>query len=751
MIPKPFLAYNQEPMSYGAASILQPLEALAPDALTRFAWRVLVADRVNLGLPDLTVVDLQDFLKAAEDPTQNPNIMGHDDRILVLEKTEALIGNLYPHLPFKLQDFPDADPPVDPIGRIKALRARVDAQDSTLGELSFQIEMLKIFASVRDPHTSYTLPTFFRGVLAFLPFRIGAYVDAGRNRFIITSVMDGFAHLDFKPGAELISPEPGFPDFTPIVNKAAMLTPGATPDSQMQRGLLRLTLMPLSTSATSRWSPPYENLCGDFTYLPEGSSAAKSISLPWGVARATGLGKSVPGQAFSVSQDLCALRDAVNVLWNRGQCYDTVRAMLANRMATGKPPQQPAYAVPSPPPPAAPAPQPDSIFPDVFEFQTTSGISTQSKIVAATLTSSSHPDKQFGYIAIKAFDTPLASELSLDLPNEFARILTLLQPHAPDGLILDIRSNPGGGIVAAESMLHMLTPAPITPANFHLANTDAIAKILASVAAAPLGSPLAPWVSGQQAPPLPPDGPYLTVGMPLTTSPNSLGQVYQGPVVLLVDAMTYSAADIFAGGFSDNGVGKIIGPDRSTGGGGASLWSYAQLMSDLPSTDLNLLELPHGTDMSLAFMRSTRVGPSLEIPIEDKGVTPDLVFHRTLNDLLTQGAGSHSDLFTFACDTLSDMPVHRIEVTALPGNTQINVTATNLDQIDFQLDQDSTPVQPTLVANIVQPMNIPLRSDGSQPGQITVRGWAGGRLVATRQLVFDERALNMALDRRLRD
>jgi hypothetical protein len=48
-------------------------------------------------------------------------------------------------------------------------------------------------------------------------------------------------------------------------------------------------------------------------------------------------------------------------------------------------------------------------------------------------------------------------------------------------------------------------------------------------------------------------------------------------------------------------------------------------------------------------------------------------------------------------------------------------------------------------------MNIPLRSDGSQPGQITVRGWAGGRLVATRQLVFDERALNMALDRRLRD
>jgi hypothetical protein len=68
-------AYNQEPMGSIYSALAQTLAPLAPDALTRLALQVMVADRASLGLPDLTVVDLQDFLKAAEDPTQNPNIL----------------------------------------------------------------------------------------------------------------------------------------------------------------------------------------------------------------------------------------------------------------------------------------------------------------------------------------------------------------------------------------------------------------------------------------------------------------------------------------------------------------------------------------------------------------------------------------------------------------------------------------------------------------------------------------------------
>src|SRR5207249_3838099 len=64
------------------------------------------------------------------------------------------------------------------------------------------------------------------------------------------------------------------------------------------------------------------------------------------------------------------------------------------------------------------------------------------------------------------------------LVEEARRILTLLDKVAPDGLVIDIRGNPGGQISAAERMLQMLTPNRIEPELFHLANTPALVKAL---------------------------------------------------------------------------------------------------------------------------------------------------------------------------------------------------------------------------------------------------------------------------------
>jgi C-terminal processing protease CtpA/Prc len=49
---------------------------------------------------------------------------------------------------------------------------------------------------------------------------------------------------------------------------------------------------------------------------------------------------------------------------------------------------------------------------------------------------------------------------------------------------------------------------------------------------------------------------------------NDIGQKYQGPVVLVTDALCYSTTDIFAAGFQDNQIGKVLGVDESTGAGG---------------------------------------------------------------------------------------------------------------------------------------------------------------------------------------
>ncbi len=665
----------------------------SPDSfeLTRRAWDALVADREMLGLPDLTVTPLADFLKAAEDPEQNPHQLSASDRIVVLDQAEILIRDLYPHLFFKQKDFKDAIPPVDPLYRIHQLRTRVQSGTGGLPDLGFHLEMLKIFASVRDPHTAYALPQYFHGAVAFLPFRVGCCEDpSGKTRYIVTSVMKGFEHPDFKPGAELVSSRASS-DLTDEVDRAAQLSPGANKSAQHLRGVMRLTLRSLATAGTGGWRDLAEAVSATFHYKGAGSSQRHSISFPWGVARGAGLHQEIPGQAFSIAKDLSVSHSAAAILWNR-----------------------------------APQASPQSVFPDVFEFQT--------EISAF--------GKQFGYVAVKSFSTPSSADLSSDLPNEFARILRLLQATALDGLIVDIRGNPGGDIVAAESMLQMLTARPIEPANFHLANTEATQNILKIIAADTSISPdLRAWAGSAESVPLP-HGEPLTLGQPLTTSPNTIGQIYQGPVVLLVDALTYSAADIFAGGFSDNRIGKVISPDASTGGGGASVWPHNDIVARLPAGTLKLQPLPHGTDMSLAMLRSSRVGPSLGQPIEDVGVHPDIIHPRSLEDLL---AGDSGDLISHACATLAEMPVHRIEITEVqqtPDGMATRLNAINLDRLEFTLDQDQAPILKVTAGAASSSITVPFHPGGFVPAQMVIHGFSGDELVASARMVFEVQTAN---------
>jgi len=239
-----------------------------------------------------------------------------------------------------------------------------------------------------------------------------------------------------------------------------------------------------------------------------------------------------------------------------------------------------------------------------------------------------------------------------------------------------------------------------------------------------------------------PHGEPLTPGQPLTTSPNAIGQIYQGPVVLLVDALTYSAADIFAGGFSDNRIGKVISPDASTGGGGASVWPHSDIVACLPAGALKLQSLPHGTDMSLAMMRSSRVGSMLGQPIEDVGVRPDIVYPRSLRDLL---AGDSGDLLRHACATLAEMPFHRIEIAEvqhMPDGMATKLNAINLDRLEFTLDQDPAPVLKVSVAAASNPITVPFHPGGFLPAQMVVRGFSGDELVASARMVFEVQAAN---------
>jgi hypothetical protein len=130
---------------------------------------------------------------------------------------------------------------------------------------------------------------------------------------------------------------------------------------------------------------------------------------------------------------------------------------------------------------------------------------------------------------------------------------------------------------------------------------------------------------------------------------NRIGRVYPGPSVLIVDAITYSTADMFASGYQCHGIGKVIGVDENIGAGGANNWKYSHLRSLLPHGDAQFPALPPGIDFSFAARQAIRRGPYAGMILEDEGVKLEVSYKLTKRDLLE---GS-KDLMAFACNLLA--------------------------------------------------------------------------------------------------
>jgi len=210
---------------------------------------------------------------------------------------------------------------------------------------------------------------------------------------------------------------------------------------------------------------------------------------------------------------------------------------------------------------------------------------------------------------------------------EACRLVSLLPPG---GIVVDIRGNPGGNVPTAERLLQIFTAGQISPAGFSLADTDVT---LAMSRADP--HELGRWTHSLQA--AVSTGEPYSQAFPLTLheAANDLAaeRRYPGPAALIVDPLTYSAADIFAAGFQDNDLGPVLGTARTTGAGGANVWTGAQIAErtgDLESWPA----LPSsGAAFTVAVRRATRVGGRAGLPLEDIGVAVDEVHEPTQADL----------------------------------------------------------------------------------------------------------------------
>ncbi|KAA2235062.1 S41 family peptidase [Salinarimonas soli] len=599
---------------------------------------------------------------------------------IIVSQAINLIEKFYVHLPMKR-----AMHAVDPLQRLRLLRRRIN---QTPSEIAFHHEMTDIFMALRDLHTNYILPIHFAKMVAYVPFRVEACIENGERAYIVADLAPGFNHPTFVRGVEILYWN-GIP-IERAVEIAASRHAGSNPAARHSRGVAGLTkrAMNIAPPPDEEWvTIGYKSLAGDsletridwtISGLPAETDAA-TPELSVEVAAAFGL--DLEGDTFQRINKMLFAQQAVKAK------RDIATAQAASA-AGGSLQSTPIVA------------GTDSLLPDIFK----------ARVVEIN-------GRKYGYVRIFTFN------VSDDRPfvDEFRRLIEL--PEMPqDGLIIDVRGNGGGLIWAGERLLQLMTPKTIEPTRFQFIYTPACLELCRNAAA------FKDWAPSLER--ALETGASFSAAFPLTpvVRCNDIGQRYHGPVVLITDARCYSTTDIFAAGFRDHDIGKILGVDPNTGAGGANVWTLSIINQFFADAGLSapLEPLPKEADLRVAIRRTIRVGPEAGTELEDLGVTPDETHDLTRNDILSDNV----DLVAHAARLMAGKPAYtfRVNTSRVDGKLQVDVATEKVDYVDFfidgrpmlSLDVASGTVQGRLVAK-----------SGSK---IDLKGYSKGQLVCSRRL-----------------
>ena len=537
-----------------------------------------------------------------------------------------VIEGLYAHLPLKRAMYG-----IDPIQQLRRLKQRLPS----LGEGGFHRELGDIIRSLRDAHTVYVGPKTLAGRVACLPFLIEAFEDSGTPRYMVSKVVEGLVDArDFKAGVELEWWN-GVP-IAAAIDARARDELGGRRDSGRARAVESLTFRSL------RYEPPPDEhwvVVGYRTKSEKGPGDAREVRIPWTVITPDegpeAISPTSPvAAAVAVNPMAADVRRAKKLMFNPTlwrQEVDTSTAKVhldPNGNIVGR-------------------------FSD--------NVSARVRLTRSG---------EFGHLRLWGFDLA-------DDEGFIEEVIEILEQLPQEGLVIDLRANPGGLIWAAERLLQLFTPDRVEPCRFSLLATEATRE-LAGVRQnqAILGPWLASLTSALAT------GELYSQALPITPPElcNNIGQVYSGPVVAVVDATTYSAGDLFAAGFVDNGIGTMVTVGEATGAGGANVWSAETLAALTVGSPVEFRLLPDGAGFTVSIRRATRVGGSAGLPIEDIGVGGHLRYSLTRDDLIE----SNKDLFDYCGQLLASTP--RTAMNVEVANGTLSIATTGLTSVDLHAD-----------------------------------------------------------------
>ena len=574
-------------------------------------------------------------------PLLSPGSLTKAERLRLIDGIEKVLEGLYTHLPLKRARYG-----FDPVQRLRILRSQVlEVTDD-----AFHLELADIVTRLRDAHTRYAGPKSLEHKVAALPFLVEMFGPIDKPTYIVTKVGRGLGRT-FKPGV-VLEYWNGVP-LERAVQRHSEREVGGRPDTQRVCAVQTLTLRSLQYDP-----PPDEHwvVIGYRVVTRRGRlGQAKEITIPWRVVDPSRVERLQTGgpDAKRTAKIRKALRRTRALNPAAAAVRHAKMLLFAPRALVGK--QSRAFK---------------------REPASRRGKPLVARIIATKLTqtlkamSIDAPGGPFAYLRIWDFDVD---------PEKFIKELLRLIPRFPDrGLILDVRGNPGGQIWAAEFALQLFTPNHIEPTRFSALATPFMRQI---AGIGDLDEDLGPWRESLDAAVR--NGEAYAQPIPISdpASCNDLGQQYGGPVVLVGDASTYSAGDLFSAGFVDNAMGRFLCVGTATGAGGANVWEYEDFRRALAGSPCSLPRLPEGIGLSLSFRRATRSGPMEGIPIEDVGVegTP---YAMTRDDLLYD----NRDLLATCIAWLRQQPFSRLSAEIARATRSVRVTTEGLDKVDVLID-----------------------------------------------------------------
>jgi len=606
-----------EPIQLDFATVLE-------DALffKRLALQPNLPDFIKLGLPafygkKVTLSDtsdyVQDILTAFENRLdhivtlthfyQTPGYLTLDDKVNIIDQAKVVLQKAYVHLLQKSALYAS-----NPINHLEVLRRNLLHEPEDMTELDFHQRMINIFNSVRDLHTTYSLPYPFGNKVAFLPFFIEQYFEDGEPHFTVSKIIGKKNYGLFTKGVE-ITHWNGIP-----IEKSVRINgrrfAGSNEAAQFVRGLDSMTFRPLSIML-----PPDEEWV-NISYLNDGRKQNKRFQ--WLVAHSRTIRSMEEGQPDTDNSYYLGYDNMTDLV------HQVKRKFFAPAAAVDAAPLKTAKKI------------------DDAELATRYPGNFKPKYV-------SYKGKKVGYIRIYSFATNQPTEFASDFQK-------IINSFGTDEIIIDIRNNPGGHIWAAEFILQSLSTKKIMPQPAQFLNSDLNEHIcrLHSPSLTVGHLDLSRW--NQTFKKIKHTGTNFSLAYPITPESklNQFKAKKKFKTILITDALCYSASDIFASGFQDHGLGLILGNHENTGAGGANVWSHSLLhflTSDGQGKSKYFKPLnKSGTNFRVAIRRTLRVGKNQGIPLEDLGVQPDEIHLMTKDDLLYR----NRDLQQHACRMIEE-------------------------------------------------------------------------------------------------